>query len=128
MRPVLIVLGTLCWLALSGYKEAKTYYLTVDEFNSMRERFAGKNVRVAGNVAPNSIEKSPDGLRFTLEFNQRQIAVHYTGRSPVPDTFQDGTPAVVEGFLGNNQIFKAHQIQAKCASKYEARFSAKGSS
>jgi cytochrome c-type biogenesis protein CcmE len=46
--------------------------------------------------------------------------VSYVGRDPLPDTFVDGAQALVEGKLMPDGRFVAEQVQAKCASKYEA--------
>ena len=48
------------------------------------------------------------------------MPVVYTGTDPLPDTFKDGAQALVEGHLASNGHFQAEQIQAKCASKYQA--------
>ncbi len=44
----------------------------------------------------------------------------YVGRDPLPDTFKDGAQALVEGKMMPDNRFVAEQVQAKCASKYEA--------
>ena len=44
----------------------------------------------------------------------------YAGRDPLPDTFKDGSQALVEGKMMPDNRFVAEQVQAKCASKYEA--------
>jgi cytochrome c-type biogenesis protein CcmE len=38
----------------------------------------------------------------------------------LPDTFKDGAQALVEGKMMPDKHFVAEQVQAKCASKYEA--------
>ena len=49
-----------------------------------------------------------------------QLKVVYTGDDPLPDTFKDHAQALADGKLGADGVFHANQIQAKCASKYEA--------
>ena len=44
----------------------------------------------------------------------------YVGSDPLPDTFIDKSQALVEGSLQRDGSFVAQQVQAKCASKYEA--------
>jgi len=48
------------------------------------------------------------------------LPVSYVGGDPLPDTFKDGAQALVEGHLAPDGHFVAEQVQAKCASKYEA--------
>jgi hypothetical protein len=50
------------------------------------------------------------------------LAVRYSGSQPVPDTFKDGSEAIVEGQRLSDGSFDADHIQAKCASKYEAEY------
>src|SRR5271154_1769116 len=63
----------------------------------------------------------PDGhVDFVLEEQGKQLTVNYVGRDPLPDTFKDGAQALVEGQVMPDGKFTADQVQAKCASKYEA--------
>ena len=50
----------------------------------------------------------------------RDLRVSYVGRDPLPDTFKDSAQALVEGKMMSDNRFEAEQVQAKCASKYEA--------
>jgi len=50
----------------------------------------------------------------------QSLPVSYVGSDPLPDTFVDKSQALVEGSLAKNGSFVAEQVQAKCASKYEA--------
>ena len=50
----------------------------------------------------------------------KSLPVSYVGSDPLPDTFVDKSQALVEGSLAKNGSFVAEQVQAKCASKYEA--------
>jgi cytochrome c-type biogenesis protein CcmE len=48
------------------------------------------------------------------------MRVRYTGNDPLPDTFKDGSQALIDGRMGEG-VFQAKKIAAKCASKYEAK-------
>ncbi len=50
-----------------------------------------------------------------------KLKVAYTGSEPLPDTFRDGAQALADGKLDPDGVFRAAKIQAKCASKYEAK-------
>ncbi len=50
-----------------------------------------------------------------------KLKVAYTGTDPLPDTFKDGAQALADGKLGKDGVFAREPIQAKCASKYEAK-------
>jgi cytochrome c-type biogenesis protein CcmE len=58
---------------------------------------------------------------FTLVQDKLQLKVSYTGSEPLPDTFRDVAQALADGKMGRDGVFHASKIQAKCASKYEAK-------
>ena len=105
-----------------GLKGSLVYYLTVSEFmDPARNNDLGDNFRVNGTVLPGSIQKTKDspGARFILTDGVKQLPVVY--REEIPDTFVDGSEAVVEGSLGTDGTFAAVTLLAKCPSKYEAQ-------
>lgn len=121
---IAVVLLAFGYLAVSGFEEGKSYYKTASEFAAMGEKARGVRLRVAGNVVDGSIESEGFTTRFRIEQAGIVIPVVYTGKDPLPDTFADGSQAVVEGTLGDGGVFEAKKIQAKCASKYEAQYDA----
>jgi cytochrome c-type biogenesis protein CcmE len=118
---IVVVLATLVWLALAGIKESSTYYITVSELQSMQDKAQDRRLRVAGDIEPNSIVRSKDRVEFVLLQESRRLKVVYTGRDPLPDTFKDKAQCLADGSLGRDGVFEAKKIQAKCASKYEAK-------
>jgi cytochrome c-type biogenesis protein CcmE len=118
---IAIVIGALVWLASSGVSETKTYYKTISELTQMGDRAYEERLRVAGDVASGSIQRANGQVEFTLTQDKKQLKVAYTGTDPLPDTFRDGAQALADGHMGRDGIFHANKIQAKCASKYEAK-------
>ena len=118
--PIVVILGTLLWLALGGIRDTKTYYKTIAELNQLGENGKDHRFRVSGDVA-DSIHRDAHEVRFTLMQDKLVLPVVYTGKEPLPDTFKPGAQALAEGKLGTDGIFRATSIQAKCASKYEAK-------
>ena len=118
----IVIVGAVLYLALSGFQEGKAYYRTLEELDALGPSADGKRLRVAGIVADGSIQRDGAVVTFQLEQEQRRLLVRYTGSDPVPDTFKDGAEAVVEGERHADGSFEADQIQAKCASKYEAEY------
>ncbi len=118
---VVAIIGVLIWLAAGGISETKTYYKTIAELGAMGDRAHSQNIRVGGDVVPGSIVRSSAGVTFTLKQDARLLKVVYVGVDPLPDTFKDGSQALAQGRLGDDGVFRAGQIQAKCASKYEAK-------
>ncbi len=115
-----IILGVLAWMGISGYQESKTYYFTLAELRSRGEDAYALRLRVAGHVLPGSIRRVEGKVLFTLYQDGDHLNVAYVGRDPLPDTLVDDAEAVVTGRYGRDLTFTAEQVQAKCASKYEA--------
>jgi cytochrome c-type biogenesis protein CcmE len=81
----------------------------------------GHRLRVGGDVKPGSIVKDGAQVHFVLHQDAKLLNVVYTGTDPLPDTFKDNAQALADGHLGPDGVFEASKIQAKCASKYEAK-------
>ena len=117
-----VIIGAVLYLALSGFQEGKAYYRTLEELDALGPSVDGKRLRVAGIVSDGTIQRDGAVVTFQLEQEHRRLVVRYTGEEPVPDTFKDGVEAVIEGERRSDGSFEADQIQAKCASKYEAEY------
>ena len=116
-----LIVGSLVWLALGGVKETQTYYKTIPELQKMGNSAQGQRLRVGGDVEPGSIVKAGSEVTFLLHQDAHQLKVVYRGTDPLPDTFKGGAQALADGRLGSDGVFEANKIQAKCASKYEAK-------
>ena len=113
-----IVLGVIAWLAVSGIQSNKSYYVTITELQGMGDRAYTRHLRVAGNVAPGTIERSGTHAQFVLVELGKRLPVQYSGAEPPPDTFKDDAQALAIGTYGRDGVFHATELQAKCASKY----------
>jgi cytochrome c-type biogenesis protein CcmE len=118
---IAIILGALAWLAVGGISETKTYYMTIAEVSNLPKESVEKRIRVGGDVQPNSIVREGTMTKFVLAQDNLRLPVVYAGTDPLPDTFKDGSQALADGKLGSDGVFRASKIQAKCASKYEAK-------
>ena len=115
---VVVILGVIAYLAISGASATKSYYVTIQELNAMGNKAYTRNLRVAGNVLPGSIRHSGTNADFVLVENANHLRVSYQGEEPPPDTFKDDSQALAIGTYGRDGVFHATQLQAKCASKY----------
>jgi cytochrome c-type biogenesis protein CcmE len=115
------IIGTLVWLAAGGINETKTYYKEIKEVRAMGDKAQDGRLRVGGDVVPGSIVREGKEVRFTIHQDAQKLNVIYNGIDPLPDTFKDGSQALVDGKLRSDGVFHASKIQAKCASKYEAK-------
>jgi len=121
------VVGSLTWLAVGGISDTKTYYKTIKELDQMGDQAKVKRIRVGGDVDGNVTYQGHDAY-FTLVQKEPGTELHlkvvYSGVDPLPDTMKAGAQALAEGKLGSDNVFHATKIQAKCASKYEAKLPA----
>ena len=115
-----IIVATLCMLAYVGFTQSKTYYHTISELPTLQGMSLQQRMRVSGNVRAGSISHRDGRVDFVLEEQSKTLPVSYIGRDPLPDTFKDGAQALVEGQIKPDGSFVAEQVQAKCASKYQA--------
>jgi len=114
-----IILGTLSWLAWVGVAESKTYYHTIAELDTLKGAQARQRMRIGGDVRAGSIQHLSGRVDFVMEAEGKSLNVSYVGSDPLPDTFKDGSQALVEGHKMPDGHFVAEKVQAKCASKYE---------
>ena len=121
-----VIVAALGWLAVQGIGESATYYVTIEELAAMPDA-ADKRMRVGGDVEPHSITRSGDRVEFVITQQEegmtepQKLNVVYVGSDPLPDTFRDRAQALCDGQLRDDGVFEAKKIQAKCASKYEAK-------
>lgn len=115
---IIVVLAAVAYLAYTGVRSNKSYYVTIQELNAMGSKAYTRHLRVAGNVLPGSIHHSGPHAQFVLVENSNKLHVDYEGEDPPPDTFKDNSQALAIGTFGHDGVFHATQLQAKCASKY----------
>ena len=115
---IVVIVMSLAYLAYTGVRDSKSYYVTIKELNGMGDGAYSKRLRVAGNVAPGSIKRQGTHVEFQLVEQDRTLPVVYSGTEAPPDTFKDNAQALAEGRFGRDGVFHASNIQAKCASKY----------
>jgi cytochrome c-type biogenesis protein CcmE len=118
IAAALVILATVGWLSYTGVDKTKEYYVTISELDSMGAKAYTRHLRVAGNVAPGTIQRSGPNAEFVLMEQGHPLKVNYQGSEPPPDTFKDDAQALAVGTYGRDGVFHATQLQAKCASKY----------
>jgi len=119
-----ILVGGVAYLFASSAGEAFEYYKHVDEVMAQPAQWEHKHLQMHGFVVPGSIMKRLDKEHSQIEYKfhaincGKEMEVRYSGT--VPDTFKDRAEIVVKGTLDNGR-FDAHDISAKCPSKYASR-------
>lgn len=114
----LAVVGAIIYLVVANTGTTAEYYMTISELRSC-STCQSQNVRVLGNVAPNSVSTNLKSqvVHFTITQGAQSLPVVYGGI--VPDTFKSGLQVVVEGHMVNG-VFQAQTLLAKCPSRFQA--------
>jgi len=126
LAVLLVMVAGLVALVLLGFKEAAVYALPADELKARAAELTGRKVRVDGELVPGTLQKrdKPCEYRFTIRSKGTELDVRYP-ECVVPDTFRDrpegGVKVTVTGALEKDGNFKATEVLAKCASKYDPK-------
>ncbi len=123
----LVIIAAVILLAVQGMQEDETmsYSKSVSEVQLLGNRANALTLKVNGDLKKGSILRNNLDLDFIITEGNSELNIHYIGKDPIPDTFNNDMDAevIVSGRLQEDGIFHAERIQAKCASKYEADYS-----
>ncbi len=113
----IVIFLAIGYLGFMGFQASATYYYTVSEFTAPGSMTYDENIRISGDILPDSIIK-PGALtlQFTVTEGGQSLPVFYQG--VVPDAFEEGNEVVIEGYLDGEGVFQAHTLLVKCPSKY----------
>jgi cytochrome c-type biogenesis protein CcmE len=95
---------------------AVSYYTTPSEVSVQGTKAMGRQLRVGGRVADDSLHRSGASVIFTVTDGHNSVPVTYRG--DVPDTLKQGTDVIAEGRLQPNGTLIATRVLAKCSSKF----------
>ncbi len=113
----LAVLGVAAALVLSAFQQNLVFFYSPSQIAN-QEAPQGKAFRVGGLVEQGSVKRQSDGL--TVSFNvtdtAKIIPVVFTGI--LPDLFKEGKGVVAQGKLGEDGVFRAHEVLAKHDENY----------
>jgi len=140
-----VIAAALLYLLISSTIAGSQYFMTVEELQTQRAEFVGKNVRMSGSVLGDSIQYDPKTLSLTFDVaqipgdhrvikemggmqkvledaaadpNAKRMTIHYTGAKP--DLLQPAAQAIISGSLDSAGVFQATELLLKCPSKYES--------
>lgn len=118
-----IVLGAAGALMAGSIKDTAVYFLTPAELQAKVVADPGikeTGVKVGARVVHGSVQRDPGGKRVVFDMTDGKATYKVDYRGIIPDTFSDSVDVVVEGRLGDDGVFHATTLLAKCASRYEA--------
>jgi cytochrome c-type biogenesis protein CcmE len=114
-----LILGAILFSTVMSFQSNTLYYLTLQEFNAQKAKFADQVVRVNGPLDQSSIQIDQKNLVLKFNLKDGSIVQPVVYRGVVPDTLTTGESVVAEGKLDAQQVFQASAILVKCPSKYE---------
>ena len=117
---LLLSLGALMFLT-GGQNSGTVVIADVNEILENPAKFMNQEIRVRGNIKPGALRYAGDKADFSLVYKGKELKVHFDGSTQLPDTFADGAPARADGRLTPDLKLVSNKVEAKCASKYEAK-------
>jgi cytochrome c-type biogenesis protein CcmE len=71
---VAVILGTIAWLAFTGYGSSKSYYVTIAQLGVMGDKAYHSNLRVEGFVEPRLDRAQGPARRIRIERIRKPLA------------------------------------------------------
>ena len=102
-------------LVFKSFEENVVYFMSPSEIKNSPE-INTKKIRVGGMVKKNSINITDSEINFIITDFKNELIVSFEGS--VPNLFEEGKGAVVEGFLHDRNYIKADKILAKHDENY----------
>ena len=115
--PAAVVAACVGYLIYSASDGSTEYYLTVSE---LRANAPAGDVRVAG-VVQDDVTRTDGGLHVTFTENDGTASMPVDYKGTLPDIFKPGITVVVEGTLGDDGVFRARTLLAKCPSRFSTQ-------
>ena len=112
---IFVSLSLTAFLVFKSFEENVVYFMSPSEIKSSSELEA-KKIRVGGMVKKKSIKITDSEINFIITDFKNELIVSFKGS--VPNLFEEGKGAVVEGFLQDRNYIKAVKILAKHDENY----------
>ena len=130
MKTRFIIIGVICVVSLvvlafatGGGGKDSVVVVDTSVLAARPDRYTEQDLRMRGFVKTGSVLLYGTRADFVVYQDGKEFPVHFTGKTQLPDTFQDEAPVRVDGRLntaGDKLI--ATRVEAKCASKYDATY------
>jgi len=114
LLAMLALLALAGGLVLKAFRQNLVFFVTPTEI-ARGEAPTGARFRLGGLVAPGSLQRDGESVRFTVTDGARDVAVSYRG--PLPDLFREGRGVVAQGRLAG-LAFVADEVLAKHDENY----------
>lgn len=78
----------------------------------------GRTIKAGGCVVPGSFKQLKEGLKVTFSVTDGMESIDVTYEGFLPDLFEEGEAAVLEGEIGADGVFVATEVLAKHDESY----------
>ena len=112
---IFVSLSLTAFLIFKSFEDNVVYFKSPTEIKNSPE-LETKKIRVGGIVKKNSIQITDSEINFIITDLKNELVVSFSGS--VPNLFEEGKGAVVEGFLQDRNYIKAVKILAKHDENY----------
>lgn len=104
-------------LVLTAFQQNLVFFHTPSEV-AAGEVPQGRSFRIGGMIETGSIRREADGLTVSFAITDTAKAIPVSYRGTLPDLFQEGKGAVVQGQLGPDGNFRATEVLARHDENY----------
>lgn len=104
-------------LVLTAFQENLVFFHTPSEVAAGKAP-QGRAFRIGGMVEEASIQRAEDGLTVHFAITDMAQVIPVTYQGTLPDLFQEGKGAVVQGQLDESGQFRASEVLAKHDENY----------
>jgi len=118
---MLVLIGVTVYVAYLGASSSWQYYVTVDECAARSTQLAGRQIRVSGRVAHDSLQMSDQHSEVKFVLCSAENRIEAVCSKPVPDNLAEDMDVVVEGRLAGSNQLRGDKVLTRCASKYESQ-------
>ena len=112
---IFISLSLAAFLVFKSFEENVVYFMSPSDIKNSSE-LETKKIRVGGMVKEKSIKISDSEINFIITDFKNELIVSFNGS--VPNLFEEGKGAVIEGILQDRNYIKADKILAKHDENY----------
>ena len=112
---IFISLSLTAFLVFKSFEENVVYFMSTSDIKNSSE-LETKKIRVGGMVKEKSIKISDSEINFIITDFKNELIVSFNGS--VPNLFEEGKGAVIEGILQDRNYIKADKILAKHDENY----------
>ena len=105
-------------LSSALFGDAMTYYLSPTQLLEKGEEGIDSRVRLGGMVKPGLADDWQERLPLEFEVTDFKNTIRVSSTAAPPEMFKEGIGVVLEGSLGEDELFRADRVLVKHSNEY----------